>query len=205
VKASSPHGAAACNETTTILDYPSGEGRHGRSICAGRTSGKRDCHSAVRMREIFFRRTTRFRASLLLESRATGRISERGEARVLERERERLGKRASGAARLTNRSIVGGKTIRSLTSLDLDPALSSSSLLFPLFLLFLARTFSHTCIYANRAPARRTRQVCRSRIYLPFGGAGRRSEGDLYKESGLLCAAGKGDCLSKGRIISKAR
>jgi len=55
VKASSPHGAAACNETTTILDYPSGEGRHGRSICAGRTSGGRDCHSAVRMREVFFR------------------------------------------------------------------------------------------------------------------------------------------------------
>jgi len=27
VKASSAHGAAACNETTTILDYPSGEGR----------------------------------------------------------------------------------------------------------------------------------------------------------------------------------
>jgi len=114
-----------------------------------------------------------------------------GKAQKREERRERLGKRAPGAARLTNRSIVGGKTIRSLTSLDLDPALSSSLL----FSLFPSRArFPHTCIYANRAPAERGESA------LPLSNLScvRKSwppgcEGDLYKGSGLLCAAGRRD------------
>lgn len=49
-------------------------------------------------------------------------------------EREQEG---GGAARLTNRSIVGGKAIRSLTSLNLDPAPSFFTFFFFCFSLSL--------------------------------------------------------------------
>lgn len=64
-------------------------------------------------------------------------------------EREQEG---GGAARLTNRSIVGGKAIRSLTSLDLDPASSFFSFFFFCFSLFLSLVvFPHVHLRKPRA------------------------------------------------------
>lgn len=144
---------ANCNETTTILDYPREERgrRGGRSICAGRTIGRRDCHTVLRMRERSFLALAHvaglspflspFLSLSLLDPRSisendesTAETKSGGKERMRKAEGRARAEREKasdeGATRLTNRSIVGGKTIRSLTARPGSVSLTRSPFFF---------------------------------------------------------------------------